>query len=320
MKFLPFGGSKTIIGKVLLTSVLFLFSFSLLLAHEKGILEQEITIKFKDLPLSEALNAIAAQADCSFSYSNTLLKSNRAVTASYHKTPLKNVLTDLLGDKLNGISISGSTVLLLAPGGYITGSVWDGNQPIPFATVRLDGTTHGTATKEDGTFRLKVPNTNTWTLVVSAVGHETYRQAFRLNTGETLNMDITLQESMIQMKEVVITADRAIVSTATRTHVPIKDLPMPVMVVEGKQLEMMGSRRLNEVLQEQTGLALTTDPSGASNALGLQVQGFDASYTMIMIDGQPLIGRNSLGILDLSRITVANIDRIEIVKGTSSAM
>ena len=122
------------------------------------------------------------------------------------------------------------------------------------------------------------------------------------------------------MNEVVVTADKATTSTATRSHVPIKDLPMPVMLVEGKQLQMMGSRRLNEVLQEQTGLALTTDPSGASNAQGLQVQGFDASYTMIMIDGQPLIGRNSVGILDLSRITIANIERIEIIKGTSSAM
>ncbi len=320
MKFLPFQGLKIFTGRAPLAVALFLYSSGAPMAFERSILEQEITIRFENLPLSEALNAIAAQAECSFSYSNTLLKSNRAVTASYHKTRLKDILTDLLGNELNSISISGSTILLLAAGGYLQGIVTGSNHPLSFATIRLDGTSHGTATKEDGSFRLKVPTTGTWTLVVSAIGYKTHSQAFKINAGQVLNMDITLQENTIQMNEVVVTADRAIVSTATRTHVPIKDLPMPVMLVEGKQLEMMGSRRLNEVLQEQTGLALTTDPSGASNALGLQVQGFDASYTMIMIDGQPLIGRNSVGILDLSRITVANIDRIEIIKGTSSAM
>lgn len=48
--------------------------------------------------------------------------------------------------------------------------------------------------------------------------------------------------------KVAVTADKTVASTATRTTVPIKDLPMPVMLVEGKQPEMMGSRRLNEVL------------------------------------------------------------------------
>ena len=52
---------------------------------------------------------------------------------------------------------------------------------------------------------------------------------------------------------------------------------------------------------------------------GIQVQGLDASYTLILIDGLPLVGR-SAGTLDLSRISVGNIDRIEIVKGASSSL
>jgi hypothetical protein len=42
-------------------------------------------------------------------------------------------------------------------------------------------------------------------------------------------------------------------------------------------------------------------------------------YTMIMLDGLPLIGRTT-GILDLSRITTNNIDKIEIVKGPVSSL
>ncbi len=40
---------------------------------------------------------------------------------------------------------------------------------------------------------------------------------------------------------------------------------------------------------------------------------------MILIDGEPLVGRNG-GVLDLNRITVNNIKQIEIVKGPSSSL
>ncbi|NSL88717.1 TonB-dependent receptor [Chitinophaga sp. Mgbs1] len=94
---------------------------------------------------------------------------------------------------------------------------------------------------------------------------------------------------------------------------------MPVTVITRKTLDMMGSRRLDEVLREQTGLAVVNDIKGGARAVGLQMQGFSAAYTMIMIDGQPMIGRNT-GDFDLSRITVSDIERIEIIKGASSAL
>jgi outer membrane receptor for ferrienterochelin and colicins len=72
--------------------------------------------------------------------------------------------------------------------------------------------------------------------------------------------------------------------------------------------------RLNEILAEQTGLTIVTD-----HGKGIQMQGFSPEYTMIMIDGEPVIGRTS-GTLELSRIATTNIDKIEIVKGPSSSL
>ncbi|MEC5142117.1 TonB-dependent receptor [Chitinophaga sp. 180180018-2] len=94
---------------------------------------------------------------------------------------------------------------------------------------------------------------------------------------------------------------------------------MPVTIISRKTLDMMGSRRLDEVLREQTGLAVVNDIKGGARAVGLQMQGFSAAYTMILIDGQPMIGRNA-GDFDLSRITVSDIERIEIIKGASSSL
>ena len=92
---------------------------------------------------------------------------------------------------------------------------------------------------------------------------------------------------------------------------------MPVLIVQKSQIKTMGSLRLNDVLSEQTGLAVVPQVNGQGN--GLQLQGFNPDYTLILIDGEPLIGRYT-GSLELSRITVGNIKQIEIVKGPSSSL
>ena len=105
-----------------------------------------------------------------------------------------------------------------------------------------------------------------------------------------------------------------VVITATRTDKKIEELPIPITTISSREIQNRGIVRLNEILAEQTGLALVGD-----HGTGIQMQGFDAQYTMILIDSEPVIGRTS-GTLELSRITMANIDRIEIVKGPSSSL
>ena len=105
-----------------------------------------------------------------------------------------------------------------------------------------------------------------------------------------------------------------VVVTATRSERALSDLPVPVTVISGSQIKEMGSLRLSDVLSEQTGMTLVTD-----HGTGIQLQGFSPEYTLILIDGEPLIGRTS-GTLELSRVTVGNIKQIEVIKGPSSSL
>jgi outer membrane receptor for ferrienterochelin and colicins len=105
-----------------------------------------------------------------------------------------------------------------------------------------------------------------------------------------------------------------IVVTATRTEKKLGNVAVPVTLISSKQIARAGSVRLADILQEQTGLFLTTG-FGA----GVQMQGLNPDYTLILINGEPLVGRTA-GILDLNRITVGNIKQIEIVKGPSSSL
>ncbi|PTT03412.1 TonB-dependent receptor [Pedobacter sp. HMWF019] len=166
-----------------------------------------------------------------------------------------------------------------------------------------------------GRFTLEHLYAGTYTLTVTAIGYEGHREEIEVEAGKNKSITIRLKAGNKALDEVEI---------AGAHHNPdnlidMMRTAMPSQVITRKDIEMMGSRRLDEVLKEQTGLAIVSDIGSGSRAVGLQMQGFDSGYTMIMIDGQPMVGRNN-GNFDLSRITVSNIERIEIIKGASSCL
>ncbi|UNY99781.1 TonB-dependent receptor [Zhouia spongiae] len=107
-----------------------------------------------------------------------------------------------------------------------------------------------------------------------------------------------------------------VIVTATRTKRQLSSLPLPAQLISKREIAQINSMRLNDVLNEQTGLITVPDFGGGE---GIQMQGLDSQYTLVLIDGVPLIGR-SAGTLDISRIAVGNIKQIEIVKGASSSL
>jgi outer membrane receptor for ferrienterochelin and colicins len=120
-----------------------------------------------------------------------------------------------------------------------------------------------------------------------------------------------------QMRFVKDTLDAngdSVVVTATRTERKLSNLTVPVTIINAKTIQQNGALRLTDILKEQTGLNLTSG-FGA----GVQLQGLNPDYTIILINGEPLVGRTA-GVLDLNRIALGNIKKIEIVKGPSSSL
>lgn len=105
-----------------------------------------------------------------------------------------------------------------------------------------------------------------------------------------------------------------IVVTSTRTEMKLGNVAVPVKIISQKTIQQAGSLRLKDILQEQSGLYITNG-FGA----GIQMQGLNPDYTLILLNGEPLIGRTA-GVFDINRISVGNIKKIEIVKGPSSSL
>lgn len=144
------------------------------------------------------------------------------------------------------------------------------------------------------------------TLTISRVGYEPVTRRVQITSGEISFVRIILAEAVYDSGTMVV--------TATRTRRDIEDVSIPVTVVSDEEIEQSGSTRLSDILLEQTGLNIISD-----HGTGLQMQGFDPDYTLIMIDDQPVIGRTA-GTLNLDRLSVGDVKQIEIVKGPSSAL
>ncbi len=127
-------------------------------------------------------------------------------------------------------------------------------------------------------------------------------------------------------KDTLYGTGEEIVVTANRSERKLSNVAVPTQLLSRKSIQQTGSLKLQDILQEQTGLilvnsALGTSLNGYPNPFGqgIQMLGLDPAYTAILIDGEPLIGRNA-GILKLGRLATGNIRQVEIVKGPSSSL
>ena len=199
------------------------------------------------------------------------------------------------------------SVSAIAQQGSISGQIFNGDkEAINDAHIRLLGQSVYDVSDHKGAFRLVNISPGEYTLRISRIGYSTLDRKVEIRAGEVTRLTATLQQNRYESPTLVV--------TATRTRRDIEEVSVPVSVVKQEEVEKTGNTRLSEVLREQTGLNLTSE-----HGTGLQVQGFDPEYTLIMIDGEPVVGRTA-GTLDLSRITVSNIRQIEITKGPSSAL
>lgn len=190
--------------------------------------------------------------------------------------------------------------------GKIEGTVTDiQGRAIPSVTVSIQSLPGGGVADEHGWFSIEIPS-GEYVLVFRSMGYTSQTLTVAVSDGETKQLSVQLEESVRELNTVV--------TTATRSERELENLPVPVTVIPAEQIRSMGSLRLNDVLAEQTGLAIVND-----HGTGVQVQGFNPEYTLILVDGEPIIGRTA-GTLELNRIAVGNIEQVEIVKGPASSL
>lgn len=110
-----------------------------------------------------------------------------------------------------------------------------------------------------------------------------------------------------------------IVVSSTRTDEKLKNIPRKVEVITSKDIEALAPTSATELLQKTSGVDVVSY-GGVSS--GVSMRGFvpnygsylNAQYVTYLIDGRPL-GTYNLGAVDMNMI-----ERVEVIKGPSSAL
>ncbi len=119
-------------------------------------------------------------------------------------------------------------------------------------------------------------------------------------------------EETIRLDEVVV--------TATRLEEPIEDVAQDITVITKKEIESGSYRNLTEIVRNVSGLHLTEYGNRGANAM-VSLRGSTAGQVLVMIDGKRL-NKPGDGLFDLNTLPVPieNIERVEILRGASSAL
>ena len=114
-------------------------------------------------------------------------------------------------------------------------------------------------------------------------------------------------ESTVELEPVVV--------TATKTPQRLEDTPVITNLITRAEIEATGAENIGEVLEHTAGIIIHRDGHGD----GVQLQGLNSEYILILVDGEPQVGRIA-GKLDMARFAVENVERIEIVKGATASL
>ena len=181
---------------------------------------------------------------------------------------------------------------------------------LSYITVSLKGTTIGTLTDATGHYFLKNLPEGKFTLQVSAVGYKTLTREVVLKKGVTLEENFELEEDLVALDGVVVTANR---SETTRRLAPTL-----VNVMDFKLFEQTNSTTLAQGLNFQPGVRVENNCQNCGFQQ-VRINGLDGPYTQILIDSRPVFSALA-GVYGLEQIPANMIERVEVMRGGGSAL
>lgn len=114
-----------------------------------------------------------------------------------------------------------------------------------------------------------------------------------------------------------------IVVSATRSEQPTVPTPASISVISSDDIEKSGARNVAELLKGRAGIQVSDMFGDGSSSAVFDLRGFGAtasSNTLIMVDGRRLNNGADIGAPDVSTIALKNIERIEIIQGSSGTL
>ncbi len=191
-----------------------------------------------------------------------------------------------------GLTVAGQT-------GKIAGHILDSHtkEPLPGASVVIDGSKLGTAANIDGYFFINNVPPGKYSVSVSLVGYQkTVIRNVEVKIDLTTDLDVRMNSSTVDVAEIVITAERPLVQ---------KDLTSTSVTVSSDDIKMMPVENVDQVINLQAGV------------IGGHFRGGRSDEVLYLVDGVSVTDPYNNG----RGLTVENssISQMEVISGAFNA-
>ncbi len=123
--------------------------------------------------------------------------------------------------------------------------------------------------------------------------------------------DKKADDAIVTMEEIVV--------TATKIPEKRKDIPNAVIIIDKKDIQTSGAKSIGELLANEPGLDWQSYGNYAGASQEIHIRGMRGNATQVFVNGVN-VGSPSLGVADVGKISIDNIERIEVVKGSGSLL
>ncbi len=212
--------------------LVYLFSFCLSIT---ALAQQErVNMELQNVPLRQVLEQIREQTKLQFMMSKEQGERVGLVSVNAKDEPVAEVLDKIFASSDLTWTIQGDIIVVKerpqqqeSKSVRIKGVVKDDKgHPLPWVTVMVKGTTIGVVTDMNGNYNIELPDMNGIRLIYSFVGMKEQEVVY---AGQK-EINVTLQEDIAEMDEVVITGYQTVdrrKSTSSVTTVKMEDLNIP---------------------------------------------------------------------------------------------
>jgi len=201
---------------------------------------------------------------------------------------------------------------LLLAGGSIAGRITakEDTSGLAGATVVIQGMARGTTAGADGRYRIEDVPPGNYAVAFSLVGYRRdVRYGIQVEDGKETVINVMLTQAPVQTEQVVVTANKREQS--------LQDVPISISIMDATQIQERNSLTIEDALRYVPGVNIT---GGQVNIRGSSGYSRGAgSRVLMLLDGVPFITGDT-GELNFESIPVGQIDRIEVLKGASSAL
>lgn len=192
----------------------------------------------------------------------------------------------------------------------VYGEVKSNGTHLPFINVYIKGTTIGTTTDKNGKFALNQIPEGPSELVAQGVGFKSKSEPIDGNINKPVEITFILEEDILNLEGVVVTADRNASRRSESTTV--------VNTLTPRLFESTQAMNLGEGLDFAPGLRVENNCQNCGFTQ-LRINGLEGPYSQILMNSRPVFS-GLAGVYGLELIPANMIQRVEVMRGGGSAL